>query len=378
MSQHSIFDHNHVFSVGNAKFQNKYMHCNISPAKKTEDPLSRQLQLALQGKFEESFALNNELTARYPDNHRVAFNRGWFLLSQGNLREGFECLDRGRYENVFGSPPLRTPAPIWNGESLEGKTILLRGEGGLGDQIINVRFARNLARLGAKVVVSADGALLPVFQRVEGVSSCVLSGQEMSVFHHYWYPAMSIAGKLCKTYDDIDGSPYLTALSDANAKWQKMITKGDLKIGIKCIGNPAFEHEQFRKIPKELIWNALPEHNAVQYYSLEIDADNTLPSKISSLSFGLKTWEDTLSAISQLDLVITTCTSVAHAAAAMGKPTAILVPILPYYIWALPGEFTPWYDSVKLFRQTKFGEWDEPLKQIHGMLMQKITGLQGI
>jgi len=82
----------------------------------------------------------------------------------------------------------------------------------------------------------------------------------------------------------------------------------------------------------------------------------------------LDTWEDTLAVIDQLDLIITSCTSVAHVAAGMGKETWVLVPVLPYYIWAYPGDRSPWYDSVRLFRQKKFGEWDVVFQEIQAAL----------
>lgn len=334
-----------------------------------KDPLTQQLHLALQGKTNEAFALNNELTARFPDDHRVAFNRGWFLLSQGKLKEGFDCLNRGRFENVFGSPPLRTPAPLWRGEDLTGKTVMLRGEGGLGDQIINIRFAKQLAERGAKVVVSADGGLLPVFQRIEGVSAAVLAGHESAVFHHYWIPAMSAPGLLHDTYASLDAAPYLTADLQAVAKWATIL-KGSapIKVGVRWTGNPRFEHEQFRKVPKQALWAALSGLPRIQFYSLELESDPELPAWITPLGSLLNTWEDTLGAISQLDLVISSCTSVAHASAAMGTPTAVLVPVLPYYIWSSPGEYSPWYESVRLFRQQQFGDWSEPLERVSEML----------
>ncbi len=90
-----------------------------------------------------------------------------------------------------------------------------------------------------------------------------------------------------------------------------------------------------------------------------------------STSLPLVSWEDTLAAIEQLDLVITSCTSVAHASAALGKETWVIVPILPYYLWALPGKRSPWYKSVRLFRQKKFGDWSEVMLEISQALSQR-------
>jgi hypothetical protein len=382
------------------------------------DPLTHQLHLALHGHADEAFSLNNELNARFPNDNRIAFNRGWFLLAQGKFSEGFDFINRGRFENVFGSPPLKTPASLWRGEPLKGKTILLRGEGGLGDQIINVRFARQLSERGAKVIVSADAGLLPVFQRVPGVDGVVLSGQEMSVFHHFWAPAMSAPALVHSTYAELDDSPYLSADPVAIEKWAELLGVASLtsasvlmpgfepavqakrsraifNIGVRWSGNPQFEHEQFRKIPKEQMWESLKlvrdrlaedhdrwsqssdranhaEPAQLRFFSLEQKTDAQAPSWITQLGNSLTTWEDTLGAMSHMDLIVSACTSVAHASSALGRPTAVLVPVLPYYIWATPGEYTPWYRGTRLFRQTKFGDWAAALAELSEVLIERV------
>jgi ADP-heptose:LPS heptosyltransferase len=86
----------------------------------------------------------------------------------------------------------------------------------------------------------------------------------------------------------------------------------------------------------------------------------------------MKTWEDTASILAGLDLVITSCTSVAHCSAALGVETWIVVPTLPYYLWAVPTKTSVWYESVQLFRQKEYGKWDEPLNQIRSELEEKV------
>jgi hypothetical protein len=90
------------------------------------------------------------------------------------------------------------------------------------------------------------------------------------------------------------------------------------------------------------------------------------------LSSELKTWEDTASHLMAMDLVITSCTSVAHMAGALGVETWVIVPVLPYYTWAVPGEKSAWYDSVTLFRQTKYGQWDDVFEKIQGRLQERL------
>jgi hypothetical protein len=335
--------------------------------------LDQQLAAGLRGDFEEGLRIAKELEKKFPDNHRAAFNRAWYLMMQGELLKGLECLSRGRWCQAFGDPPLPTQKPIYRSENLEGKNLLLCSEGGLGDEIINIRFAKDFASRGAKVTVTCDPSLAPVFARIDGISSVVSRAAAPEVYHDYWVPAMSAGHILQKEFSDLDGRPYLTANPDFVEKWQKILKKKFRfdesesggkkhfwskdsksiapKIGLKFYGNPKFEHEQHRKFSAQDLITAVGDRPWVNLQKEETD----LP---------LDSWEDTLALLSQLDLVITSCTSIAHASAALGKETWVIVPILPYYIWAPPGDRSPWYDSVRLYRQEKYGDWSSAFEKI--------------
>lgn len=317
--------------------------------------LDQQLAAGLRGDFEEGFRIAKELEKKFPDNHRAAFNRAWYLMMQGELLKGLECLSRGRWCQAFGDPPLLTEKPIYRSEDLTGKNLLMCSEGGLGDEIINIRFAKDFASRGAKVTVTCDPSLAPVFARVEGVSSVVSRKVATDVYHDYWVPAMSAGHILQKEFSDLDGRPYLTAHPKFIKKWQKILEEkfrnNEPKIGLKFYGNPKFEHEQHRKFNAQDLIAVVGDRPWVNLQKEETD----LP---------LESWEDTLALLSQLDLVITSCTSIAHAAAALGRETWVIVPILPYYIWALPGDGSPWYDSVHLYRQEKYSDWSQAFEKI--------------
>ena len=324
-------------------------------------PLEEQVQAGLRGDFARGWEIAEELARLSPACNRAAFNRAWYEMMRGDLFKGLELLDRGRWENAFGDKPLPTNKPIYRNENLKDKNLLLCAEGGLGDEIINVRFAKDFADLGAKVTVTCDPSLKSVFARVPGVSAVVGHKAAPEVYHDYWVPGMSAARVLEYNYKKLTGTPYLFADPEFSQKWKNLFaqnfpTDGALKIGLRFYGNQKFEHEQHRRFPIQGLIDAVSPH---KWVSLQKE-DTPLP---------LETWEDTLAAISQLDLVITSCTSVAHAAAALGKPTWVLVPILPYYVWALPGETSPWYKSVRLFRQKKFGEWDNVFAEINAALL---------
>lgn len=318
-------------------------------------PLDLQVEAGLRGDFKRGRELADYLKRVTPDCHRAAFNRAWYEMMAGDLYGGLELLDHGRWAKVFGDKPLPTNKPIYRDEPLEGKHLLLCSEGGLGDEIINVRFTREFAALGAKVTVTCDPSLRSVFARVPGVASVINHRAAPEVYHDFWVPAMSAGRVLKMTYEKLDGSPYLFVDPTYKAKWSKYFSSFTFekrpRIGLRFYGNPQFEHEQHRRFPIQGLIDAIGDRPWVNLQKEE----TKLP---------LETWEDTLAVIGELDLVITSCTSVAHAAAALGVQTWVILPILPYYIWALPGNKSPWYQSARLFRQSEYGKWNNVFEEI--------------
>jgi hypothetical protein len=230
---------------------------------------------------------------------------------------------------------------------------------------MNFRFAKDFQDKGARVVVSCDSHLKPIFSR-HGFA-CLDSEWVLHLHYDYWVPAMSAAHILGYDTDNFPSKPYMTA------EPRKLYSKeGTLKVGIRWAGNPEFEHEQHRKFdPQPLI--DLHNLQGVTLYSLQRDEDLVDGLPFADLRDQMKTWEDTASIIAGLDLVITSCTSIAHLAGALGKETWIIVPILPYYAWAVPSEKSVWYDSVRLFRQEKYGNWDAPLAAVRQALEHRLS-----
>jgi hypothetical protein len=286
------------------------------------------------------------------------FNLGWHEMRHGNLKKGLQMMDAGRFIKVFGLE--RIPGEIWRDQDLTNKTLLFRCENGLGDQIMNFRFAKDFQEKGARVVVSCEPALMPLFSRHGFI--CVNSIGLENVHYDYWVPAMSVAHILDYDAHNFPGQAYLTA------KPKQLYAKpGTMKIGIRWAGNPRFEHEQHRKFdPQPLI--DLHKLDGVTLFSLQRDEDLIDGLPFADLRDQMKTFEDTASIIQGLDLVITSCTSIAHLAGALGKETWIIVPVMPYYAWAERKETSVWYDSVRLFRQKEYGKWDEPLNAVRAAL----------
>lgn len=320
-------------------------------------PLDVALEAAIHGDSRESERILRTLNQ---DDPRVIFNLGWHEMRHGNLSKGLSMMDAGRFINCFGN--YKIPGEIWKNQSLKNKTILFRCEGGYGDQILNFRFAKNFVSLGARVVVVCSPELAPLFSEQGYV--CIAFEAINHVHYDYWVPAMSAAHMLGYEYNTLPGNPYLSA----KARYLQS-TPGNLKVGIRWAGNPKFEHEQHRKFnPAKLI--SLHEIDGVDLYSLQRDDDLIENLPFVDLRDDLKTWNDAAEILNSLDLVITSCTSIAHCAAALGVFTWVIVPVLPFYTWARPGRSSQWYDSVKLFRQEEYGNWDKPLDLVRTELIE--------
>ena len=321
--------------------------------------LDLQLAASTIGDFEEGWRIAQKLEREEPTNYRAAYNRGWYYLRQGQIQTGYKLMDMGRMVGVFGNKHPESITKPWDGKA-KG-TILLYLEGGLGDQIHQVRYAKDIAKLGNKVVVGCTGSLVPLLNEVEGVSAVVQHGAEYGVYHDYWVPGMSAIIPLGFELQDITGKPYIN---------KTMAIKGKRKrIGLRWQGNKMFEDQHNKLFPCELMFNAIKNFD-YDFISLQRDeGSEQCPSWVRKVP--LDSWHQTRDAISSCDLVISSCTSVAHLSGAMGIETWVVTPVMPYFLWALDGDKTPYYDSIRLFRQEVFGDWTKPFESIKEQLEKR-------
>jgi len=350
------------------------------------------LKLQLDGKHEEARAISDKLELQGPTKildakgtntediwFRHSFNRGWFLIQEGDYQAGAKLLEHGRFLNVYGSPPLRTNAPIFNPDihSIKGKSIILSLEGGFGDEIIHARFATSFKNQGASYVyIAAAPELMSLFSRIEGVDGVILRNQAHTVNHDYWIPGFSSGWVAGHTFQNFLSKPYITPKTESVEIWKSLIKSDKVKVGIRWAGNPKFEHQQFRRFPEKFITN-LSKYDELQIYSLQRDHNTiALPESIIDLQHFLLSWEDTVAAIANMDIIISSCTSIAHLAAAMGKETWVIVPILPYHTWTYKSPdstTTPYYDCVKIFRQQDPSNWNDTFQSLYTHLEKKFN-----
>lgn len=335
-----------------------------------------------QGRFDEAYEMLLQVQKALPAGHGeldiVRFNMGWHLIRKGKFKEGMDCLRIGRKLRIWGaySNSMNKPA-LEKHTNVQGKKVLIVGEGGAGDEIINARFAQVLKSRGAVPMMVSN-------QKLEGLLSgardmaVATSGKEAATLEFdYWAPAMDMPQILDLDLHEIPSGAYLQAPQTLMSKWRNIIpASGKLKVGLRWQGNPLYERDLYRSVPFSE-FGAFFNNSNIEFYSLQRDSgveEIDPASPVKDLSSELKTWEDTAAAISCLDLVISSCTSIAHLAAALGKKTWVYTPINHYYIWASPGEKSAWYPDVTLFRQKTFKEWSDCTGQMKTLL--EILSLQ--
>ena len=340
----------------------------------TQEWLNLALLQDAQGKREEARQSHKEYLKYFPDCPRAAFSDGWFALYDGDLQKGLSLLENGRRINCYGDHLFQPIRPEWDGiQDLHNRTILLYCEGGFGDEMMALRSVSWLVELGAKVIVATTPELMKLVEQTPGISAVV----ERSIVNHTSYDCfvrgMSVARILNRTWKDLWTGVYLFNEEHNLSIWNRIIPKevGKLNVGLRWSGNPRYEHEQLRKFPSKLMLD-LGKLQGINFYSLQKGDSQLLPDNVTDLESLLGDWQSTASAIFRLDLVITSCTAIAHLAAGMGKPTWVIVPVMPYYCWAQPGSKSSWYPTVTLFRQIKYGEWEKPFTEVRRELEKLI------
>ena len=321
------------------------------------DDLDLQLSASMIGNFEDGRRIADKLANERPDDSRAAFNRGWYELHDGNFSLGHQLLRRGRKVGVFGNSPPNTPQPEWDGKPCA--TLLMYLEGGLGDQIQQLGYIRHVRQTGtADIVVSCSGELVKFVHDANLCSAVVQHGAEYGVYHDAWMAGMSAPAYMNLSKEMIYGDPYLSKIPYVRQSKK-------LRVGLRWSGNKQFEAQHHKLFPAPLFFDAVKRDN-VEFISLQRDADlEYKPDWVQTVP--LDTWSDTQAAVSTCDLVISSCTSVSHLSSAMGVPTWVVIPVMGYYLYAEPGPKTPYYNSMRLFRQQKYGDWSHPFDEIKAL-----------
>jgi hypothetical protein len=254
--------------------------------------------------------------------------------------------------------------PLWDGRPLPSKTILLRTEQGLGDAIQFVRYAPLVRARCGRVLLQCPPELSLLFATTPGIDQVVTTDEALPAFDAQ-APLMSLMRILETRLESIPAEvPYLAADPERVATLRARLGSAKaLKVGLVWAGNPNFKGDRDRSLTSLSLLEPLLGVEGVSFFSLQ-KGERTgeiaalgLSERIVDLAPALDDFADTAAAISQLDLVISTCTSVPHLAGAMARPVWTLLAFAADWRWLLDREDSPWYPTMRLFRQRARGDW---------------------
>ncbi len=276
----------------------------------------------------------------------------------------FEC----KHHTPRRKPIVSSGIPRWMGEDLTSKTIIVCHEQGFGDTI---QFARFIPKLKAERVIWSGPESLRLLM-AENFSFSEMIGEDGPFEADYYCSPISICGALRSKYNSVSGLPCL------KARPIKLPDRG-LKIGLCWAGNPDYAHDAERSMSLKDM-SPLLEIPGTGFYSFQVGANEAdiprlgLDGLVANLGGTLKNWHDTARAVQAMDLIVSVDSGVAHIAGALGKPVLILLPYANCWRWMRDRADTPWYSSVKLFRQSSPGQWAEPVSGVRDAILEILNG----
>jgi Tfp pilus assembly protein PilF len=356
--------------------------------------------LQLQGKLDEAIAAYERIVELNPDSHDAEFNIGNVFRLQGKLAEA-----RERYRRALNLQPGNVDAlwnlslldllegdypagwknyevrhrrpthglrefaqPQWKGEPLNGSRILIHSEQGLGDTLQFLRYLPMVAQAGGEITLDVPATLRRLAGEIPGISAVISSGDAIPPFA--WHcPMMSLPLAFHTTVESIPAQmPYLRIPQEAKRSAAKLPwPQQSLRVGLVWGATTRSFEDSDRSIPFALLEPILATPR-VHFYSLQLGppASQLAPQRteVIDLRGVIGDFADTAALVFHLDLVLTVDTSVAHVAGALAKPTWVLLPFSADWRWMTSGEDSPWYASVRLFRQPRQGDWEAVIERV--------------
>jgi Flp pilus assembly protein TadD len=359
------------------------------------------------GRIDEALAAFNRSIELKADHAKAHYNRALAWLLTGDFERGWREYEWRWKRPGHYLPPYKKP--MWDGSPLAGKTILLFAEQGLGDVLQFIRFAPLVKERGGKVIVACHERLLPLLRCCEGIDELAPLQSAPQRFD-VQAPLMSLPRLCGTTLETIpDRTPYLFAAVDLVLKWRKVIAPiQGFRVGVAWQGSRGYEYDRQRSVPLAC-FEPLANLPSVQLIRLQKEAesktqslrsnvedcstppsgtpgiagvDPSLARRACMVDFGgdLDTvhgaFMDTAAIMQSLDLVITSDTSVAHLAGGLGVPVWVALPFMPDWRWLLNRDDSPWYSTMRLFRQKAAGDWAGVFGEITVELKRRVTSVQ--
>jgi tetratricopeptide (TPR) repeat protein len=321
--------------------------------------------LTARGRLPEAIAACESAIAMRPDCAQAHWNLGVAALLAGDYARGFAEYEWRKRHDRFRHDFIDLPGPVWSGDDPAGRTILVHAEQGFGDTIQFARYLPLLAARGARVILACDRSLTAWLAAMAGVGAAVARGQALPAYDA-WIDQMSLPLAFRTRLDGIpapDG--YLAADPARAASWRAALPPGR-KVGIAWAGNPLHTNDRRRSLPASLA-RRLCETAGATFINLQVGA-RANEIGLPDLSARLTDYAETAALVANLELVVTVDTSVAHVAGALGVPCWVMLPYAPDWRWGLLHDTSPWYASVRLFRQPEPGAWDDVVVRVRHAL----------
>lgn len=310
-----------------------------------------------------------------PNNVTAQFNLAVCYLMMGDYARGwpaYEC--RWNYEHLAGTLPQYVQ-PRWTGQDLKGKTILVQGEQGHGDNIQFVRFLYNLNLLGAKVKLKVTDGLIPLL-RPSNIIDRVMGYDEDPGEFDYWIPIMSIPMVIGVTLDNLAKQvSYLEIDMNMQQQWLQILgPKTKMRIGFSWSGRRDAWLNQHKGVPFPVMLEMIKSNPQYEWINLQIDATPEEEAELAAAGVqrypgAIKSFADTAALIMAMDVVISVDTAISHLSGALGRPTWVMLNwFASDWRWLTNRDDSPWYSTARLFRQPAMGDWQSVTKKVSQFL----------
>lgn len=324
-----------------------------------------------QHHFTEAIVYYRKILSLDENELEAKFGLAVCLLAEGQFQEGLAFYE-SRLDMPYKQPFLsQITAKKWQGENLENKTLLVYAEQGLGDVIQFCRYILRIQKGSGKIFFMVYDLLLSLMISLANVDK-FYKMEETVPKTDYAIPLLSLPKVMQTTYDTIPADvPYLTVSKDKKLAWAARLKpyRTYFKVGICWENKPG--HPMARSCPLSYFLQ-LASIPSLSLLSLQKDNPSSLPSAIMDVSHDFVTFEDTAACIEALDLIICVDTAVAHLAGALSKPVWVLLAYHSEWRWGVAGDTTPWYPTMRLFRQSTQDDWDSVFVDVYKSVQARV------
>ena len=316
----------------------------------------------------EAIALLERALAVRPGEPNAEYALGFAELLLGRFETGWKHYEARLRTGQPQFPNRKFVQPVWRGEELGGRTIFVHAEQGVGDTIQFVRYLPRVADRGGRVILECQPALKPLLENFPGVCEVIVQGEPLPAFDAQ-VPLLSLPAIFGMTLKSIPiRVPYLR-VPDGVQFELPAASSARLKVGLVWAGNPALQNDLVRSVPLNQLSPLFSRPN-IAFFSLQVGparkqlAAANDAARMIDLQPQLSDFAKTAAAIGQLDLIVSVDTAVAHLAGALAKPVWLMLPFAPEWRWLLDCENSPWYPTMRLFRQSAPDDWASVVNRI--------------